>query len=431
MPRVPRELNRRVNEQLSNRRSGVVMLMILLSAMTYFDRTIITIAGPGIIKEFSISETGMGTVYSAYLLTYALLMVPGGWLADLFGPRLVLMFMALGSALFTGLTALGGRPVLGAYIGVIPSFLAIRLALGACAAPEYPSSGRMNANWMPPSKRARVWGWIASGAGIGGAVSPLLFTWMSGRYGWRGAFWISAVASAMLGLVWYWYARDYPDERPQAAYRQKTRAAWKELLTNRDLMLLTAGYFTVAYFEYIFFYWLYYYFGEIRHMGMEQSAVYTTLMWLTWFVMTPVGGWVSDHAAARFGRTLGRRLVPILGLTLSAILLYIGTNLTDTVSVVTLLCLSLGFAASSDGPYWAAAIDAGGEQSGLSGAILNTGGNLGGLFAPVLTPFIASKVGWSWGLYAGSLIVMIGVATWFFIGTSEHVRAEAPEHVQH
>jgi ACS family D-galactonate transporter-like MFS transporter len=84
---------------------------------------------------------------------------------------------------------------------VIPSFLAIRLALGACAAPEYPSSGRMNANWMPLSHRARVWGWIASGAGIGGAFSPLLFTWMSGRYGWRGAFWISAVASAILSLV--------------------------------------------------------------------------------------------------------------------------------------------------------------------------------------------------------------------------------------
>jgi MFS family permease len=305
---------------------------------------------------------------------------------------------------------------------VIPSFLAIRLALGACAAPEYPSSGRMNANWMPLSHRARVWGWIASGAGIGGAFSPLLFTWMSGRYGWRGAFWISAVASAILSLVWYWYARDYPDERPRAAYRQKSWAPWKELLTNRDLMLLTAGYFTVAYFEYIFFYWLYYYFGKIRHMGMEQSAIYTTLMWLTWFIMTPVGGWVSDHAAARFGRQLGRRLVPIVGLTLSAILLYIGANLTDTVSVVATLCLSLGFAASSDGPYWAAAIEAGGEHSGLSGAILNTGGNLGGLFAPVLTPFIASKVGWSWGLYAGSLLVMIGVATWFFIGSSEHSR---------
>src|SRR5260370_39725315 len=190
MPREQRELNRRVNQQSHNRRSGVVILMILLSVMTYFDRTIITIAGPGIIKEFSMSETEMGAVDSAYLLTYAVLRVPGGRLADLFGPRLVLTFMALGSALFTGLTALGGRPGLGAYIGVIPSFVAIRLATGACAAPEYPSSGRMNANWMPLSHRARVWGWIASGAGIGGAFFPPPFTSSRGcdwvRRGVRG-----------------------------------------------------------------------------------------------------------------------------------------------------------------------------------------------------------------------------------------------------
>jgi len=291
----------------------------------------------------------------------------------------------------------------------------------------------MNANWMPVSQRARVWGWIASGAGIGGAISPLLFTWVSGRYGWRVAFCISAVASAILGAVWYWYARDYPDGRRGSAITRsaetRIRTPWKQLLTNRDLMLLTAGYFTVAYFEYIFFYWLYYYFGQIRQMGMNQSAAYTTLMWLAWFVMTPVGGWATDRAVARYGLGAGRRLVPIVGLTLSAILLYIGTNLTDTVSVVALLCLSLGFAASSDGSYWATAIDAGGEHSGLSGAILNTGGNLGGVFAPVLTPFIASRAGWSWGLYAGSLIVMIGVALWFFIGTSERVPAEKAQEV--
>jgi ACS family glucarate transporter-like MFS transporter len=253
-----------MKQLLRNRRGGIVALLVLLSVMTYFDRTIITIAGPRIITEFSLSETEMGLVYSAYLLTYALLMVPGGLLADLLGPRLLLTVMALGSASFTGLTAVAGRPGLGTYIGVIPSFLLIRLALGVCAAPEYPASGRMNANWIPAWERARVWGWIASGAGIGGAISPVLFTWMSGRYGWRGAFCISAVTSAILGAVWYWYARDYPDGRrtPRAARRSKNvrRTPWKQLLSNRDLMLLTAGYFTVAYFEYIFFYWLYYYY---------------------------------------------------------------------------------------------------------------------------------------------------------------------------
>src|SRR5436309_15202158 len=86
---------------------GVVGLMIALSVMSYFDRTIMSIAGPEIIKEFSLSETGMGAVYSAFILSYALLMIPGGRLADLFGPRRVLAVSGLGAALFTGLSALG------------------------------------------------------------------------------------------------------------------------------------------------------------------------------------------------------------------------------------------------------------------------------------------------------------------------------------
>ncbi len=421
-----------LKQDVKKRRTEIVVLLVALSVMTYFDRSIITIAGPGIIKEFSLSETQMGAVYSAYLLSYTLLMVPGGRLADRFGPRRVLAFMALGSAVFTGLTALGGRPGLGAYLGVIPSFLAIRLALGACAAPEYPASGRMNANWMQPSQRARVWGWIASGAGIGGAFSPLLFSFMSVRYGWRTAFWISAAASAILGAVWYFRARDYPGENGQMAVPPspsvRARPPWKELLTNRDLMLLSASYFAVAYFDYIFFYWLYYYFGQIRHMGMEQGAIYTTLMWVAWFVITPIGGWASDLAVTRYGRARGRRLVPMVALTLSAFLLFAGANLTSTAAVVTVLCLSLGFAASTEGPFWATAIDVGGEHAGTSGAILNTGGNLGGLLAPVVTPFIASKAGWSWGLYAGSIIVMMGVAAWPFIGRSERAASTPSRH---
>ncbi len=399
------------------RRSGVVFLMVLLSVMTYIDRIIITIAGPGIMKEFSIPATQMGTVYSAYLLSYSIMMIPGGQFADVFGPRLALAVMALGSGLFTGLTALGGSPGLGSYIGIVPSFLMLRLGMGICAAPMYPSSGKMNANWNPPAGRARVWGWIASGAGIGGACTPLLFSWMNARFTWRGAFIVAAVGSAILGAIWYWYVRDYPhDEMPARGSKPiRPPTPWKELLTNRDLMLLTAGYFTVNYFEYIFFFWLYYYFGQIRKMGMDQSAIYTTLMWIAWIVMTPIGGWVSDRLIVVLGMRNGRRIVPIAGLTISAILVYIGCNVTGTLPTVVLLCLSLGFAASTDGPYWAAAIDASGKHSGTGGAIFNTGGNLGGMLAPALTPLIAKWAGWSAGLYAGGAVALLGVMVWFFM----------------
>lgn len=413
------------------RRGGIVFLLVLLSIMTYIDRIIITIAGPGIIQEFSLSETQMGTVYSAYLLSYSILMIPGGQFADIFGPRLVLAVMAFGSALFTGLTALGGSPGLGSYIGIIASFLVMRLGMGICASPVYPTSGKMNANWNPPERRARVWGWIACGAGIGGACTPLLFSLMNIRFGWRGGFLMAALGSAILGVVWYWYARDYPPEETRArsiSTQTHTPTPWKELFTNRDLMLLTAGYFTVNYFEYIFFFWLYYYFGQIRKMGMDQSAIYTTLMWIAWIVMTPIGGWASDRMILRFGIRNGRRIVPVAGLTISALLVFVGSNVTGTIPTVLLLCLSLGFAASSDGPYWAAAIDASGKHAGTGGAIFNTGGNLGGMLAPVVTPAVARIAGWSWGLYAGGAVVLAGVAVWLFIGSEPVMRAREAAH---
>ncbi len=413
------------------RRGGVIFLLVLLSIMTYIDRIIITIAGPGIMQQFSISETQMGTVYSAYLLSYSITMIPGGWFTDLAGPRLSLAVMAFGSALFTGMTALGGRPGLGALIGIVPAFLTLRLLMGIFAAPMYPAAGRMSANWNPPHARARAWGWIASGAGIGGAVTPVLFSWMYASYGWRGSFILAAAGTAVLAVIWFWYVRDYPPDqaRPSGARHTSTPSPWKELFTNRDLMLLTAGYFTANYFEYIFFFWLYYYFGHIRKMGMEESAVYTTLMWIAWMVMTPIGGWASDRLTAKFGLRSGRRIVVVTGMTISAILVYIGTNVADTLPTVLLLCLSLGFAAATDGPYWAAAIDASGKHAGTGGAIFNTGGNLGGMLAPTVTPLLAQWFGWSWGLYAGGAVVLAGVMVWFFLESDSkvHERAELAE----
>ncbi len=52
---------------------------------------------------------------------------------------------------------------------------------------------------------------------------------------------------------------------------------------------------------------------------------------------------------------------------------------------------------------------------GGASSILNTGVQIGGFFAPILTPYIASRAGWSWGLYVGSLVAMSGVLAIYLV----------------
>jgi ACS family glucarate transporter-like MFS transporter len=186
---------------------------------------------------------------------------------------------------------------------------------------------------------------------------------------------------------------------------------WKE----RNLLFLTAGRFTVGYFESIFFSWIYYYFGEIRKMGRSDTAIYTTILFLMWTVMTPLGGYVSDRLVERYGQKFGRRLVPIVCLPVSAFLLCLGANMSHAFGVAACLSLALGFASASDGPFWATAMDLGQNKVGASSAIMNTGGNLGGFLSPIVTPLIAGYAGWSCGLYFGAGVVLIGVISWFLI----------------
>ena len=69
----------------------VLFLISLMYLLTYMDRSNISVAAPAIAKEFGLSKTAMGFVFSAFLWAYAIGQIPGGWLGDRFGPRRVLL----------------------------------------------------------------------------------------------------------------------------------------------------------------------------------------------------------------------------------------------------------------------------------------------------------------------------------------------------
>jgi ACS family glucarate transporter-like MFS transporter len=395
-----------MSSRLNATQLNIVALLFGFSMLSYVDRTLMSIAGPGMIREFGVSTPAMGSVYSAFILGYALFMIPGGHLSDRIGARRTLMWMGLWSAVFTGLTILGGRPGLGSLIGVIPALFAIRFLLGVATAPLYPACARVNANWIPVVYHGRVQGLIIAGSALGAAISPFVFTAIVERFHWRAPFLAAALVTAALAAIWYWYARDAPSAHAEP--RPQVSNTWAGLFANRNLMLLTYAYGALGYFQYIFFYWMYYYFGDVLHMSASDTTRYTAFLFLTEGAMMPFGGLASDQLTRRFGPQFGRRVVPVAGLALGAMFTYIGAA---SVGFTAVVCLSLAFglAGLCEGPFWAIVTEIGGLQVGGAGSILNTGAQIGGFFAPTVTPWIATWAGWKWGLYAGCLIALSGV----------------------
>jgi ACS family glucarate transporter-like MFS transporter len=244
-----------------------------------------------------------------------------------------------------------------------------------------------------------------------------LFTWLLARYQWRAAFLPAAVAPAALAAVWYWFAHDAaPAKEHEATVLKPVQMAapWRALFSNRNLLLLTCAYASLGYFQYIFFYWIYYYFGQVLHLGEAASARYTAILFLAEGMVMPLGGLMSDRLAKSYGPQFGRRWVPIAALGLAAAFTCAGTF---SQSLMAVACFSLAFAAAAccEGPFWATVTELGGEHVGSASSILNAGAQVGGFFAPVLTPIIAGFFGWSWGLYAGVAIVCLGAVAVYFI----------------
>src|SRR5438876_1489135 len=132
-----------------------MMAMVTVSAsLTYLDRLNLSIAGKYIQDEFSIPLKTMGWIFSAFLLGYALSQIPGGYLADRYGPRKVLVAAISWWSILTAATAIAPRLPLAHWFGVAWSFAVVRFLIGIGEAPSAPSYTKVVANWIGGTRRS-------------------------------------------------------------------------------------------------------------------------------------------------------------------------------------------------------------------------------------------------------------------------------------
>ncbi|WP_261388034.1 MFS transporter [Candidatus Pantoea soli] len=134
-----------------------------------------------------------GLIFSAFGWISAALQMPGSFLIDRPGVRLVCGGGRFSWSLMTAL------PALASSVGALSG---LRLGVGAFEPPVTPSNNRVIASGFPEQERASAIGIYSSALFVGLAcMTPLLFH-LQAALGWRGLFLITGIAGMIRARVW-------------------------------------------------------------------------------------------------------------------------------------------------------------------------------------------------------------------------------------
>ncbi|MEN2431856.1 MFS transporter [Comamonas sp. F1-6] len=381
----------------------IFLMMLFLIAVNYIDRASLSVAMPMIAKEFDLSPAVQGLLMSSFFWTYAFMQIPGGMLADRFGPRVVIVCSTLGWGFFQAIAA--------ACTGWV-SLLITRLGLGASEAPIYPAGGKLNGIWMTQNERGRGATLLDGGAPLGAALGALIIAGLLTHFdSWRVSFVVAGVGTMIAGVFAWWYIRNHPREHAgvneaEAAFIEEAHAAdlaaepahasgkVMDFFKYRSVWGMFFGWMCFNALFYGLLTWMPTYLSKVHGMDIKQMGGAVFIMFFSGFVGEMVGGWIADKWKAA-GASQAKVLRTLFGIAsiIATIAIYNVARFKDPVTIVILLSVTLFFLRWC-GLFWCVPSILGTRKRvGFLGGVMNLGGNFTGIGVPILVGVIVQATG--------------------------------------
>lgn len=369
-PRLPAQLS-------------ILVLLILSVCINYLDRGSLSVAAPVMEKEFALTPSQLGWLFSAFFWSYAIFQLVAGWLVDRYDVKWV---YAGGFLLWSLATAATGM------LTAFSALLIARLFLGVGESVTYPAISRIVVKNFPERQRGTVNSLIDAGCKIGPALSTLLGGLLVDRFGWRALFFVMGLG----GLLWLlpWMMLVPADKGGRGTQESHGPSMW-DIIRRREALGTSLGMFTLGYVWYFLLSWLPLYLVQERGFSMAKMAVMGSLPFWAMAVATASAGWASDQWIKRGGSvTRVRKTFVIGGLLLCAALMMPAVFVKDASLCIGLLVgasAALGIFTSN---VWAVTQTlAGPLAAGRWSGIQNCVGNFGGVASSVMTGFIVQLTG--------------------------------------
>src|SRR3989440_1235425 len=199
--RILAHRHRLVTEE--NSRWWTLGAMCFALFMVMLDNTVVNVALPSIQRDLHATLSSLEWTVNAYTLTFAVLLVTGGRLGDIFGRRRMFLF---------GVVVFG---VSSAAIGLTPNdttLVAFRAVQGIGAAFMMPATLSIITQAFPPHQRGTAIGTWAGVSAMALAIGPVVGGFLTQQVSWRAIFFINPPIAIGAVAVTMFAARESRDE---------------------------------------------------------------------------------------------------------------------------------------------------------------------------------------------------------------------------
>lgn len=403
-------------------RYGIVAMLFVASTINYADRATLSIAGTPIAAELHLDPVAMGYVFSAFGWAYVIGQLPGGWLLDRFGSKLIYGLSLLSWSVFTFLQGFIAHVGLGA-AGIIVLLFVLRFMVGLAEAPSFPANGRIVAAWFPKAERGTASAIFNSSQYFALVIFSPIMGALVHHFGWPYVFWVMGALGIAMGFVWFKVIHS-PSAHPRISPSEfehiraggglvaldqrhggggRSGPTWShlgELLRNRMLVGIYLGQYCITTLTYFFLTWFPVYLVKERGMSVLKAGFIASLPALCGFVGGLLGGIFSDYLLRRgCSLTVARKVPIVTGMLLSSSMILCNYTASELWVVIVMAAAFFGKGFGALG--WAVVSDTSPKEiAGLSGGLFNTFGNIAGITTPIVIGYIVQGT----GSYTGALV---------------------------
>lgn len=316
----------------------IVALLWVVAFLNYLDRILITSMRDPIVADFKLSDAQFGLLTSVFLWSYGILSPFGGFFADKYSRKKVIVFSVM---VWSAVTLWTG------FATSFPEMLIARLVMGLSEACYIPAALALITDYHRGRTRSLATGLHMSGlyaglalGGIGGYIAEL--------WGWREGFHVFGIVGIVYSFILLRVLKDYKIEHvdtkeivPQAL-DINIRGALKNLFSEASFYILLFYFAVLGVVNWLVYGWLPTFLKEHFHLDLGEAGISATgYIQIGSFIGVIAGGVLADRWTRKNNR--GRLYMLIIGFTLGAPFLFLMAS-TSVFSIAIFAMLIFGLA---------------------------------------------------------------------------------------